>query len=167
MNYKIREIEKKDYLNVARLYKNLRTNGAKYMSPFYYEARKEARLLCDHEVIKRAIIPKVAVEGSRLYVLEIENKVVWFIYGILTYPCYEVYAEVELNYIWGELLHIYIDDDFRGRWFASLLRDKLFSYFKLNNVSVVEIGVNSTNPAIEMYKKWWFKSDFCSVTKQI
>lgn len=165
MNYTIREIQEKDYLEVVVLYKKLRIKGSKYMFPFYEKIRRTWKLLSDEKIINQVIIPKAKKENSKFYVLEVENRIWGFVYGVLDSSNHEVYED--LNYVWWELCHIYVDDEFRGNWFAIKLRDQLFWYFSKNNVKVIEIWVNQTNPAIKMYEKWWFKSDFCYLTKEI
>jgi GNAT superfamily N-acetyltransferase len=165
MEYIIREIEEKDYLGTARLYKKLRTGWSKFMFPFYHKVREWAKLLSDDDVIKQVIKPKVWAKHSKFYVLEVNNSIKWFVYWTLSFSNHDVYEG--LNYVWWELNHIYVDDSCRWKWFASKLKSKLFWYFEVNNVKVIEIWVNQDNPALKMYQKWWFESKYCYVTKEV
>lgn len=165
MEYIIREIEEKDYLETARLYKKLRVWWSQFMFPFYHKIREGAKLLSDDEVIKQVVKPKVWAKHSKFYVLEVNNSIRWFIYWTLSFSNHDVYEG--LNYAWWELNHIYIDDLCRWKWLASKLRNKLFWYFEANNVKIIEIWVNQDNPAMKMYQKWWFESKYYYVTKEV
>lgn len=165
MNYKIREIEEKDYLEVAILYKKLRQISEIYMFEWYSKLMINSWMKSDEQVILDVIIPKYKKENSKFFVLEIKNKIVWFIYWSLFFNDDIISVYNDYKYIWWELNHLFIDENYRWLWYSSKLRDKLFKWFKEQNVSFIEIWVNNTNPSYEIYKKWGFEEKFCYVSK--
>lgn len=165
MEYNIREIEERDYLQVALLYKKLRQGGGKYMFPFYFKIRESAKIIADEEIVTRVIKPKSILKNSKFYVLEIEEEILWFIYWTLSFSNHDIYEW--LDYVWWELSHLFVDNSCRWKWFSTKLRDKLFWYFEQNKVKIIEIWVNQDNPAMEIYKKWWFTSKYCYVSKEV
>ena len=165
MNYKIREILKSDYLEVAVLYKKLKIYWREYMFDFYANYRKGAEMKSDSDVALNVIKKKHLEKNSKFLVLEVDNKVVWFIYGTLFRHEDWVYKINDL--ILWELKHIFIDEIYRWKWFSIILRDSLFEWFIQNNVKVVEIWVNPDNPVFKIYKKWGFNSKYCFVSKEL
>lgn len=164
MNYKIREIQERDYLEVAKLYKNLRKIGEEYMFSFYSNYRKNTKMKADIEIANNIIKKKTLKKDTKFLILEINWKINWFIYWSIFYPEDEVY--IKNDYVWWELNHIFINEEYRWKWFSIKLRDELFKWFKGKNVEIIEISVNQDNPSYEIYKKWWFESKFCYVSKE-
>lgn len=164
--YKIRRAKKDECIKIARLYKELRSSSIGYLFPFYMEQRKTKKMRTDEYVAENIIKPKIELEKSRFYVLEFKDTIVWFIYWTL-FTSWDTDLYENLDYIWWELNHIFIEKEHRWKWLWSKLRDKLFEYFKSNNVRVIEISVNQDNPSYQIYKKWWFESKYCYVTKEV
>lgn len=165
MDFVIRDIDEKDFLKIARLFKKLRRVSEKYMFEFYSEYRKWTKMKSDEDVVNDVIKPKVFAKNSKFLVLEIDWFIAGFAYWSLFVPNSEVY--VENDYVWWDFKHMFIDEEYRWNWFASKLRDALFSWFESKEVKVVEIGMNPDNPVWDIYKKWWFESKFCSMSRKL
>lgn len=165
MDFFIREIEENDYIKIAKLYKKLRLVWAENMFSFYSKKRKLSKIKSYSQIVDDVIIKKYKTENSKFLVLLVDNKLVWFIYWKLFFPENEIFLWID--YIWWELCHLYIDEEYRWKWFSTKLRDKLFEWFKENNVDIMEIWVNQDNPSYKIYKKWWFESKYCCVNKEL
>lgn len=137
----------------------------KYQTPFYTKQSIWKQIKSDEDIANSVIKSKALKKDSRFLVLEIDNKIEWFIYWTLDSADTELYDS--LDYIIWELNHIFVSDKFRWKWFSKILRDNLFEWFKEKGVWLIEIWVNQDNPAYNIYKSWWFESKFCYVSKDL
>lgn len=165
MKYTIREIQEKDFLQIAILYKKLRKVSENYMFEWYSTLMKNAWMKLDEQVIIDVIKPKYLKENSKFFVLEVDKKIVWFIYWTLFFNDDLISVYNDYKYIWWELNHLFVDEKYRWNWFSTKLKDELFKWFKEQKVSFIEIWVNNSNPSYKIYKKWWFEERFCYVSK--
>lgn len=161
MEYIIRKIEEKDFLEVAMLYKKLRLVWREYMYYWYTKRTIWKEMKTDEEIIP-LIAKKMNQKDSLLLVLEVKNKVIGFIYWTIEFSENEVFKDVE--YIVWEIKHLFIDEEYRWNGFSSLLRDELYKWFKDNKVWIVEIWVNQDNPVFSIYQKRWYDTKFCYVS---
>lgn len=92
---------------------------------------------------------------KKIFGLEEWNEIVGFIYGTI-----EKSAEyIEEYNKTGFIEWIYIEEDFRGKWWWKLLIDSMFDWFQSEDIHLIQLGVLTTNTeALEVYKKYWFQS---------
>ncbi len=92
---------------------------------------------------------------KKVFLLEEGDKIVGVIYGTIEKAAdyIEEYAQT------GYIKWIYIEQDFRGKWWWKLLIEAMFNWFKDEDIHLVQLGVLTSNiEAMELYKKLWFQS---------
>ena len=98
---------------------------------------------------------KLKKKDSFFYFIE-DNKIfAGYIYGYIE----ELPKLFKLGKL-GYLDKIIISKEFRGKGFASVLKDKFFEFLSKNEVELCQIHVAEPNKTtLDIYKKWGFKTD--------
>lgn len=102
-------------------------------------------------------------KDSFFYFIE-ENKIIaGYIYGYIE-EMPELFKLGKLGY----LDKIIISKKFRGRGFASILKEKFFEFLLKNEVELCQIHVAEANKTtLGVYKKWGFKTDQLRLTTKV
>ncbi|MEK6937415.1 MAG: GNAT family N-acetyltransferase [Nanoarchaeota archaeon] len=93
------------------------------------------------------------------YGIRIDHKVVAFLHGYIK-PA----PRGDIGYIDNMM----VSKHYQGRGYATLLRNKFYSWLKKNEISYCQLEVLAKNKkAISVYKKWGFEIDGLRMTKKI
>ncbi|MCK4730500.1 MAG: GNAT family N-acetyltransferase [Candidatus Aenigmarchaeota archaeon] len=106
-----------------------------------------------YEIIKNSVEKKITNEKSLFLVAYEKDEIVGFMDGILREFNHLVYEP----FTYGEIMHIWVKEEFRKNGISSALKDKLFKWFKTNNCKYVKLYLLDKNPALGIYEKWGFE----------
>ncbi len=107
------------------------------------------------EIISKEMWAYYNDHNKKIFGLEEWSEIIGFIYGNI-----EESAEyIEEYKKTGFIEWIYIEEDFRGKWWWKLLIDSMLKWFQDENIHLVQLWVLTSNlEALEIYKKYWFQS---------
>lgn len=98
-------------------------------------------------------LEKIEKNQGKIYIAEIDTKIVGFVMGIIRYQTDEDKLET-IPTITGDILELYVDEIFRGNNIGTMLIQKMEEYFKHMKCDVSWLGVFEPNiSAREFYRK--------------
>ncbi len=106
-----------------------------------------------YELIKNSVEKKIKNEKNLILIAYEDDEIIGFIIGIIKEFNHLVYEP----FTYGELMTLWVKEEFRKNGISSALRDELFEWFKTNNCKYVQLQVLDKNPALGIYEKWGFE----------
>jgi ribosomal protein S18 acetylase RimI-like enzyme len=149
---KIRKITKKEITQLTRLVNEENKIMKKFVSfPIYMPAQNKDFV--------NFVLSSLYKKGNLLYGIYIYNELVGFLSAyIKKVPGGKV----------GYLDNLFVSKKYQGRGYSKSLRNFFFSILKKKNIKHCQLNVLHKNiKAVEIYKKWGFRTDGMQMTKKI
>ncbi len=106
-----------------------------------------------YETIKNSVEKKITNEKNLILIAYEEKEIVGFMTGILREFNHLVYEP----FTYGEIMNLWVKEEFRKNGISSELRDELFKWFKVNECKYIRLQMLDSNPALGIYEKWGFE----------
>ncbi len=114
-------------------------------------------------LIRESVKEELENKKGLFLVIEEKKELIGFGYGTINEYVHMLFEPVRH----GMLNHIWIKENFRGKGFSSMLKDRLFDWFVDNDCKYVKLLVLDINPAKEIYENWGFELYLDSMIKVI
>lgn len=102
------------------------------------------------------LLKLVSENNGIIYIAEYAGEMCGFISGFIMQQSQENLLEVNPTTL-GEILDLYVSDEYRGKHVGSALMDKMEAYLKANGCDSIWISVSAFNiNAHEFYKKYGY-----------
>lgn len=119
------------------------------------------------ELSVKETFDNLAKYKGKIYLAEEDEKVVGMVCGVIWEQSEKNKLEIG-EHMLGEVLDLYILDEYRGQGIGSTLLQKIEEYFKENGCDSMWIGVFADNPgARRTYEKFGFREREIGMLKEI
>lgn len=156
----IRKASKKDLDGLVELLIGFKEDLTQYEPEDLRIFRREEKSFSE---IKRAVRSEIGNKDGRFLVVEEKGKLIGFCYGSVGKRRHMVFKPV----IYGMLEHLWVREEYRGKGFASKLKNEFFKWFKEKGCKYVQLLVFDVHPAKKIYEKWGFELVLDRMVKKI
>lgn len=148
MKVKIRRATKKDLPQLVKLWRKFMKYHLK-LSPFYMKLVRNAH----REWIKYMKAKKLGKKNSVVFVAVKDKKLIGYATANVkkNKPIYKLKR-------YGVFGSFFVLSEYRGKGIGTMLKNKVFEWFKSKKIKHVEIGIMVGNERVKkLYERWGFK----------
>ncbi len=118
-----------------------------------------------YKKITNELIRNITSERGAIFVTELDNDIVGYIYGVIVNSSEKDTREF-VPLILGKVEDIYVEKHFQNKGVGTLLMNEIQKFFKENGCNKITLTVLSNNQhAIEYYRKLGFETECLEMIK--
>lgn len=164
MKIKIRQATKKDVDQIYQVFLYMiKSEDAAFRKTNHYLMKFRQKRDDFETSSKKGIREEIKMKHCKFFVAVVDDKIVGYARGEIKHSPNFFFKKVKTGYLHS----LVVMKKYRGKGIASQLHQKMLGWFTKRKCLAMNLSVVNNNPAINIYKKWGYKTFIYKMSKKL